>query len=279
MMPEVLAAPLGLVWVALLAFVNRRVWGFLPDDPPTGTRKRHDRRLPMVGVGLGLVATVLLAALTAPCIAAGALVCTTVGYLDDRRKEYGGGLALLWKVMGLAIAAGLATASLDGGLGAFGVVLAIALAFVVINAVNFLDNANGVATAVGAIGLLLASGGHGALAAVGWLFVGFLPFNWPTSRLLLGDAGAFCLGYALGVAALHHGFSAGAVNLPAVLAPVAVPVLDFVQVVCARLYLGFAPWIGDRRHLTHIAMNTGLPPVLVAPAFALLALGLFAMLA
>ena len=58
-------------------------------------------------------------------------------------------------------------------------------------------------------------------------------------------------------------------------APVAVPVLDFGQVVAARLYLGFLPWIGDRRHLAHIAMNSGMPQVLVAPVFACAAAGLF----
>ena len=67
--------------------------------------------------------------------------------------------------------------------------------------------------------------------------------------------------------------------MAAALAPVAVPVLDFAQVVAARLYLGFLPWIGDRRHLTHIAMNTGLPQVWVAPVFASLAAVLFLVLA
>ena len=55
--------------------------------------------------------------------------------------------------------------------------------------------------------------------------------------------------------------------------PFAVQIIDFVQVVTARLWLGIAPWHGDRRHLTHIVQNQGLRPVLVAPLFFLLALG------
>ena len=41
----------------------------------------------------------------------------------------------------------------------------------------------------------------------------------------------------------------------------------------ARLYLGFAPWVGDRRHLSHVFMNLGVPAIRVAPAFAALAIG------
>ena len=54
-------------------------------------------------------------------------------------------------------------------------------------------------------------------------------------------------------------------------APVAVLAADFTQVVLARLMLGVPPWIGDRRHLTHIAMSLGAPRVAVAPLFAALA--------
>ena len=55
--------------------------------------------------------------------------------------------------------------------------------------------------------------------------------------------------------------------------------LDFVQVISARLILGVPPWQGDRRHLTHILMNWGLPQSLVAPACVALALLLFYTLA
>jgi hypothetical protein len=46
---------------------------------------------------------------------------------------------------------------------------------------------------------------------------------------------------------------------------------DFFQVITARLVIGVAPWIGDRRHLTHIAQNWGVRRSLVAPLFATLA--------
>ena len=36
----------------------------------------------------------------------------------------------------------------------------------------------------------------------------------------------------------------------------------------ARVSLGLPPWVGDRRHLTHIAQNAGVPRIAIAPLFA-----------
>lgn len=276
--PEWLAAPVGGAAIALALWINSQVVGILPVDLPGG-RKRHPRPLPMIGIVIGPLAVLALWLQGTTALAVGAGLCTLIGYLDDRRKT-GGGLALPFKVVASAIAAWLAVTSLGNApLSPLTWAFALGLAFVVINAVNFLDNANGVAAAVGAVGLLLATGASGPFAVIAFLFVGFLPFNWPAPRALLGDAGALCLGYALGVTALMRGTAGDTVSVAATLAPVAVPVLDFSQVVAARVVLGFQPWIGDRRHLTHIAMNSGLPHVLVAPVFASLAAVLFLVLA
>ena len=51
------------------------------------------------------------------------------------------------------------------------------------------------------------------------------------------------------------------------LAPVLIFAADFVQVITARLIFGVPPWLGDRRHLTHVSANLGLPRVLIAPVF------------
>ena len=46
---------------------------------------------------------------------------------------------------------------------------------------------------------------------------------------------------------------------------------DFVQVVVARLWIGRAPWIGDRRHVTHVMMHAGIASWALAPLLCVLA--------
>ena len=103
---------------------------------------------------------------------------------------------------------------------------------------------------------------------------GFLVFNWPKPMFFLGDGGALGLGMLLATESVRSGAQSGSVNLACVavaLAPIAVPVLDFTQVFAVRLSLRIAPWIADRRHLTHWFIARGIPRVLIAPWFACLA--------
>ena len=214
MSSEWLATPMTIGMVAALHWINSNGIRVLPDDPPGGSRKRHARAIPMIGIALGSLVVVLLLALGSAWVALGAGLCTLLGYFDDRRKTHHGGLPLMVKVVCLAAAAVVAASAARGEWMPSGSwLLAAAFAFVVINAVNFLDNSNGVAVATGGLGLLLASGGHGPYAALGFLFLGFLPFNWPVPRLLLGDAGSLCLGYCLAVTALTRGVTSESVSL------------------------------------------------------------------
>ena len=78
-----------------------------------------------------------------------------------------------------------------------------------------------------------------------------------------GDGGAcargLCASYAIVPTAREE---------PLFLLVAAVPLVDFLQVVCARIWLAVPPWVGDRRHVTHIAHNLGVKKVLVAPLVA-----------
>ena len=98
---EWVLALVGAATVALLLQVNSRVWGCLPDDPPGG-RKRHARPLPMVGIALGVLATVYLGLSASSWVTTGAALCALLGYFDDRRKEHGGGVPVVIKVAVLA---------------------------------------------------------------------------------------------------------------------------------------------------------------------------------
>jgi UDP-GlcNAc:undecaprenyl-phosphate GlcNAc-1-phosphate transferase len=262
-------ATTALLWLGDLC--NRRWFGWLPDDPPRAGRKQHLRPIPLAGVLLAPV--IVFWMLADPTwerdrfAAAAIVVAAAVGFVDDRGKEHARDLDWRLKALGLAVASALAATSCCSPTDAPGTwCVFVALAFVLANAVNFLDNTDGVAASLAAVTLFATGNGAGWPGAAGFAALAFVPWNWPRPRLFLGDAGAYALGIAMAIAVgfhLHAGWNA--------LAFVAVPLADFVQVVIARLGLGQAPWVGDRRHLTHIAQNLGLPRVLVAPLFAALA--------
>jgi UDP-N-acetylmuramyl pentapeptide phosphotransferase/UDP-N-acetylglucosamine-1-phosphate transferase len=268
----IVAISAGAVGAALV--VHARVRRFLPEDPP-GTRKQQREPLVMVGCVLGQLVLAVAMLAGAPWFLSFALgVGLLAGMLDDFRKAQGG---IGWRgkagfLAAASVLVALGTAAQDSSPSSLECMARAGFAFAVINAVNFLDNTNGVLVAVAALPLVLGGDGvPGAeLAAfAGWVFVGFLPFNWPKARCIAGDAGAYTLGVLLAWDAL------AAPSLLNALALTCVPLVDFVQVVSMRLALGFAPWIADRRHLPHIVVSIGLPQWLVAPLFAGLAWGGF----
>ncbi len=276
--PLVLAAAAGLALALVARLVNRHIVGFLPEDVPTGGRKQHARATPQVGFLLAGAAAVWLLAQDEAALAAALLLLAGAGYVDDRDKRRGG---LSWKAKAIAqlAAAALITATTAprADLGAW--LMVLMFAFVLINAVNFADNMDGVSTSLGGLGALFATQGDGALAVAGALFLGFLPCNWPRAHLFLGDGGTLPLGALLAAATLRSGAASdGTLSWPLLIAPTAILLLDFVQVICARLWLGYAPWVGDRRHLTHIATYAGVPAVAVAPLLAGLAVGAWLLL-
>lgn len=278
------AAIASVVLMGLGLACHRRLKTILPEDPPcTVGRHQHPDPTPMAGLLPALLALFALAVLQpAGWLLAGVGIATTVGYLDDRGKSEHVEMKWYRKGLGLLAAAVCATVhfALAHDLSPLQWGLILFWLFALTNAVNFMDNTDGVAAAAGGIGLLCASGGEGAMAFVGMAFLGFLPFNWPRPLVFLGDSGSLCLGLCLAAASLEFGLSSSGelVDLAVVL-PVVIFVADFLQVITARLIIGVPPWEGDRRHLTHILMNLGLPRLLIAPLFGGLAYAGFRYLA
>lgn len=257
-----LCTGIGVLFLAGLLWFHRQKRRLFPEDPPSrGARHQHQGPVAMLGVIPGVGAGgILLACLPHKSVGLAVLLCAVCGYLDDRGKVQGAGLHWLHKALGLGLALALPCFELSGSLGD-GLWMFLWL-FAMTNAVNFMDNSNGVCAALGGCGLLLAAGVSGPWAWCAGLFLACLPFNWPRAHIFLGDAGALALGAALALASLaatEHRLGW------ALLLPGLVFALDFVQVISARLILGVPPWQGDRRHLTHIMMNLGLPQGLVAP--------------
>ncbi len=262
---------------ALALYVHTRVRGFLPEDAPAPGRKRHPRPTPMLGAAPAAVMVILAALDSSFGLATGLSIACATGLCDDVIKSRDGdGIRARTKAAGQSLALlAVLTDLWDPGTAATTLLLAGLLLFVLTNAVNFLDNQNGVATTLGVVGLgftpLIPFDLDATATSMAAAWLAFLPWNWPRARAFSGDQGALTLGLALGAMAIRPAPEAPLAPDLHWLAPAAVPLLDFVQVVSARLYLGYAPWIGDRRHLTHVLLVVGLPPWSLAPVLSCVA--------
>ena len=139
------------------------------------------------------------------------------------------------------------------------------------NAINLLDNMDGLAAGVGAVAcicLLLALGvdnpGPEAqlLATLLGALCAFLAYNAHPASIFMGDAGSLLIGMVLAVASLGPTSTAGPHELLAVVAaPVMVlfiPIFDTTFVVIARMLSGRSPSEGGRDHSSHRLVALGL---------------------
>jgi UDP-GlcNAc:undecaprenyl-phosphate GlcNAc-1-phosphate transferase len=180
------------------------------------------------------------------------------------------------------------------------VVVTFGWILVVTNAMNFMDNMDGLSAGVAAVSagcFLAASLLNGQLFVGGCLALligaclGFLAFNFPRrggARIFMGDSGSLVLGFLLAFLTVRTtyygrageapvppgaGFASGAwygVFMPLVV--LAVPLYDFVSVVLIRLSQGRSPFVGDRQHLSHRLVQHGLSvPAAVAVIYGLTA--------
>jgi UDP-GlcNAc:undecaprenyl-phosphate/decaprenyl-phosphate GlcNAc-1-phosphate transferase len=264
-------AGLAVVLVATPA-ISRLAWatGYL-DHPEA--RKLHVAATPLLGgvaVALGTALGANLGfwsldmGMPQPAMwwMSGALVAVSVGLVDDRF-----GMGPVPKLLFQAIAAWL---FLQGGIypqrwiGPIGGQL-ISIVWMVglMNAINFLDNMDGIVGGVSAIcalafAVVLAAWGqgHGALFALGLAgaTLGFLRYNFFPARIFLGDTGSLFLGYALGALGLIAASTGpGLSGVLASLLVLGYPLFDTCFVVITRLAEGRRVYIGGRDHTTHRA--------------------------
>jgi UDP-GlcNAc:undecaprenyl-phosphate/decaprenyl-phosphate GlcNAc-1-phosphate transferase len=252
----------------------------LVDRP--GPRKRHRAPTPYLG-GAAVAGGLVLGAAT-PAAASGALAVVLVaglgvavlGLVDDWMD-----LAAAPKlVVEIAAAVALWLAGIRAevtGVAPLDLAVTVGWVVVVTNAVNLLDNMDGLAAGTAAIAALtcgiLAHGrgepllGTLALATAG-AAAGFLCHNFPPARIFLGDAGALLLGFVLAAMALEvpvapaPAFARAAV--PALL--VGVPLLDTTLVILDRLRGGRPVHVGGTDHMSHRLAALGLSPRRVAVA-------------
>lgn len=153
----------------------------------------------------------------------------------------------------------------------FGLMLSIITVVYLINAVNLIDGADGLAAGTSLLSLYLFSsilGGNHHLFSFAFLGLGlivFMGFNFSKNKkIFLGDAGSLGLGFVLATMAmefLHSGnHNVENLNLNPHIAAILIlgyPIADTMRVFVIRIASGVSPFNADRRHMHHVLLDKG----------------------
>jgi UDP-GlcNAc:undecaprenyl-phosphate GlcNAc-1-phosphate transferase len=264
------AAPLSQALARRCGLVNR--------PAPDRWSKRETPLLGGVALVAGIAAGLAVAALLldvpfggprARAVLAGAVLMFAVGAWDDVK-----GVRPATKLAAQVAAAAILV--LGGvkvelaGRDILGIPLTIFWVVGITNALNLLDNMDGLASGVGAIAALVLAA-FGAASGVEWLpavalsvagaALGFLPWNVSPARQFLGDAGSLPFGFLLAAAGILGTYRDAGNVLLVLVAPVfvlGVPILDTTLVTLVRKFHGRKVSQGGRDHLSHRLVALGM---------------------
>ena len=283
----------GVTWLVLWAL--QPVAGRLNLlDYPKG-RKDHAHPTPITG-GLAMLVGVLAVGMSSLvpftmhnlAFLAAATLLVVVGLLDDRYDLpwwlripthavaalvmiYGGEV----RVEQLGPVFGLGEMSLGWASIPFTVFATVGL----INAINMIDGADGLAGSLVATALLLLTGAglySGNLATAGHtlllasVVIAFLAWNarfpWrPRAKLFMGNAGSAFLGFVIAWFSFRLTQNpAHPINPVLALWFVAIPVMDCLVLMVRRVRGRRSPFIADRNHMHHMMLDAGFGPTQAA---------------
>jgi len=257
--------------------IIRRIANRLGIVDQPDARRLHLMPVPLLG-GIAIYGGFIIALLVfgegwvvsqAIGILVGATIVSFLGIWDDRR-----GLRPLLKLLGQAVAASMLIIS---GIQVSFLphpALNVAITFIwilgITNALNLLDNMDGLSGGVGAVAagffLLLAAWNGQYLvaslaAALMGVCVGFLVYNFNPASIFMGDAGSMFLGFILAVVGIKLRFP-GRPNIITWMIPVVVlglPIFDTTLVVFSRLRRGINPLTNPGQdHVSHRLVSLGL---------------------
>jgi UDP-GlcNAc:undecaprenyl-phosphate/decaprenyl-phosphate GlcNAc-1-phosphate transferase len=284
--------PLGIVVQSLAAFAVAAVVSLVLTpiairaalrlgvlDRP-GEHKSHRTPTPYLGgvaIVLAVTLSIVLAALLRPAssalgqlfaLLAIAVAMSLTGLLDDLRGlpvtvRFGVQLLAALGLWGIGIRAELT--------GEVWIDLPLTIVWTVgiTNAMNLLDNMDGLSASTATIAALW----FGAIALVNGQFLvsalafalaggaaGFLRDNRPPARIYMGDAGSLFLGIMLAALGMLLSLESGMLQTAAIpVLVLTVPVLDTALVTVARIRHGISPFQGGRDHTSHRLVRVGLP--------------------
>lgn len=158
--------------------------------------------------------------------------------------------------------------------GFIGVVLSIGLIMFTTNAINLIDGADGLASGISAVALLIygimfSIYGMWTYAGIAFITLGLLaPFFYynfahPTRKIFMGDTGSLTLGFLLAFMILRIAKYPPAVEIVPgglillVLSALFIPLFDAFKVMVVRIAKGKGPFSPDRNHIHHKLIDLG----------------------
>ena len=174
-------------------------------------------------------------------------------------------LALISSIWGVRITLFLGNPSLS-------IIATFCWLMFILNAFNFFDNMDGLATGVAAIAacmFMIVAGLNGQFlvaslaAATTGVTIGFYLYNCNPASIFMGDSGSHFLGYLLGIMSTlvtYYSPETGSNPIYPFLIPVlilAVVIFDLFAVVVIRLRIKQPIYIGDHNHISHRFVKMG----------------------
>jgi len=255
----------------------RRVASRLGMVDQPGARRMHLAPVPRLGglaIYLGFILALLLfggdwVVSQAVSILVGATLVSFLGIWDDRW-----GIRPVLKLLGQVVAAsilivtGVQVAFLPSPV--LNVAVTLLWVLGITNALNLLDNMDGLSGGVGAVAsaffLLLAAWNGQYLvaslsAALLGVCVGFLAYNFNPATIFMGDAGSMFLGFVLAAVGIKLRFP-GHLDTITWMIPVVIlslPIFDTTLVVISRLRRGINPLTNPGKdHVSHRLVSLGM---------------------
>jgi UDP-GlcNAc:undecaprenyl-phosphate GlcNAc-1-phosphate transferase len=269
----VLALSFAMAGTPIVRRLAQRI-GFL-DQP--AARKLQIAPIPLMGgvaIYIGVVCSIFVFGRhylpELASILGGATLLSLLGLWDDR-VDLPAGVKLIGQIIATA---GLILAGVQVRLGWLpdwlNIALTVAWVVGISNAVNFLDNMDGLAGGISAVSaayftVIAAMNGQylvsSLAAAVLGACLGFLIFNSKPASIFMGDAGSLFLGYVLAAVGIKLRFPDN-VNFVTWMVPVLVmwvPIADTALVIISRARRGVNPFTtAGKDHTSHRLVRRGL---------------------
>jgi UDP-GlcNAc:undecaprenyl-phosphate GlcNAc-1-phosphate transferase len=271
-----IAALLSYLLTPLTVPLCERIGAF---DIPDGKRKINEVAIPRLGgLAFFLASAITLLPLvpTSPTVAAllsSGAILVAGGVADDSfsapaiQKLFIQTAAALVAISFIGIPSdfsffGIFRIPLDGWVGFLFVLFRLIFT---VNAVNFSDGLDGLASGLSAVALFSLSvygsiNGKAAPSAAALILalavIGFIPYNKYRARVFMGDAGSQFLGLSVALLSLGNSPS-GSYTIETSLF-LAVPAVDTALSVIRRVLHGKSPFAADKGHLHHILLKLGI---------------------